>query len=308
MWKDFFYYSKSERRAIYVLVVLIALLLVAIVLVPKWRVPEVAALSSRDSLGLKIFESEVLLPKQKRAGNGWGKKEENAVQLFFFDPNLADSIELSRLGLSSFVVKNVLKYRDKGGRFSSPESFARIYGLSVEKFKELEPYIRISESFVRKSKPFKVKSVAPASPASEKKDTLRIFKYPEGTLVDVNLADTVELKKIPGIGSGISRAIVSYRNRLGGFYALEQLEEITYVTAELLKWFKLETVSIRKLPINRMSLDELRAHPYLNFYQAKVIVEHRRKRGEIKSLSQLSLYEEFTEKDLKRLSVYLSFD
>jgi hypothetical protein len=46
----------------------------------------------------------------------------------------------------------------------------------------------------------------------------------------------------------------------------------------------------------------------LNFYQAKIIVEHRKKRGEIKSLSQLSLYEEFTEKDLKRLSAYFSFD
>ena len=132
--------------------------------------------------------------------------------------------------------------------------------------------------------------------------------YPEGTLVDVNIADTAELKKIPGIGSGIAKAIVAYRNRLGGFYSLSQLEEIEYVTPELLKWFKLEGGAIRKLDINRWGLDKLRSHPYLNFYQAKVIIEHRRKRGEIKSLSQLSLYEEFTEKDLIRLSAYVSFD
>ena len=134
------------------------------------------------------------------------------------------------------------------------------------------------------------------------------FKYPEGTLVDVNAADTTELKKIPGIGSGIARRIVAYRNRLGGFYSLEQLNEVEFVSADLLKWFKLESDSIRKLPINRVGLDQLRAHPYINFYQAKVIVEYRRKRGEIKSLSQLSHYEEFTEKDLKRLSAYVSFD
>ena len=134
------------------------------------------------------------------------------------------------------------------------------------------------------------------------------FKYPEGTLVDVNAADTTELKKIPGIGSGIARRIVAYRNRLGGFYSLEQLNEVEFVSADLLKWFKLESDSIRKLPINRVGLDQLRAHPYINFYQAKVIVEYRRKRGEIKSLSQLSLYEEFAEKDLKRLSAYVSFD
>ena len=141
-----------------------------------------------------------------------------------------------------------------------------------------------------------------------KKEDVKAFKYPEGTLVDVNSADTAELKKIPGIGSGIAGGIVRYRERLGGFYALSQLEEVKHVTPELLKWFKLENDSTRKLEINKASLDKLRAHPYLTFYQAKVIVEHRRKKGQIKSLSQLALYEEFTEKDLERLSAYVSFD
>ena len=305
MWKDFFYYTKSERRAIYVLVVLIALLLTVIIIVPERPVSEEPAVFSRDSLVLKNFESEVLSRTKKRSESRRPKEMGKTVDLFFFDPNLADSIELSRLGLSSFVVRNVLKYRAKGGRFSSPESFSRIYGLAEDKFKDLKPYIRIAGSFAQKPQLVKTDSHVPAA---EKRDSVRVFKYPEGTLVDVNLADTVELKKIPGIGSGISRAIVGYRHRLGGFYALEQLEEISYVTPELLKWFKIGTVPIRKLAVNRASLDELRAHPYLNFYQAKVIVEHRRKRGEIKSLSQLSLYEEFTEKDLSRLSAYVSFD
>ena len=141
-----------------------------------------------------------------------------------------------------------------------------------------------------------------------KKEYVKAFKYPEGTLVDVNSADTTELKKIPGIGSGIAGGIVRYRERLGGFYALSQLEEVKHVTPELLKWFKLENDSTRKLEINKAGLDKLRAHPYLTFYQAKVIMEHRRKKGQIKSLSQLALYEEFTEKDLERLSAYISFD
>ena len=143
---------------------------------------------------------------------------------------------------------------------------------------------------------------------SPKKEYVKAFKYPEGTLVEVNSADTTELKKIPGIGSGIAGGIVRYRERLGGFYALSQLEEVKHVTPELLKWFKLDNDSIRKLEINKASLNKLRAHPYLTFYQAKVIVEHRRKKGHIKSLSQLALYEEFTEKDLERLSAYISFN
>ena len=303
MWKDFFYFSLSERRAIYVLLVLIAVLVVAIVWTPAPEVQSVNVVAEADSLVLsrKYNEERKSFTKKERI------QEEVSIVLTPFDPNLADSIEFLRLGLPSYVIKNVIKYRQKGGRFSTPESFARIYGLTEAKFKELQPYIYISEEFIKK--PNRKTSAQERPKREEKVDSLqKPFKYPEGTLVDVNTADTTELKKIPGIGSGIARRIVAYRNRLGGFYTLEQLNEVEFVTADLLKWFKLEGDSVRKLPINRVGLDKLRAHPYINFYQAKVIVEYRRKKGEIKSLSQLALYEEFTEKDLKRLSAYISFD
>ena len=290
MWKDFFYYTKSERRAIYVLLVLMFVLIVALVVVPGERpLPKPVALVA-DSVECCSAAPTV------------------SPALTTFDPNLADSAELTALGLPAHVVRNVLKYRQKGGSFSTPESFARIYGLTETQYEELKPYIRISESFARK--PFRKKS-APVTRDTLRRDTLRwpkAEKYPEGTLVDANTADTTELKKIPGIGSGIARAIVGYRHRLGGFCSLEQLQEIKYITPELLRWFKLENDSVRRLDINRAGLDQLRAHPYLNFYQAKVIVEHRRKRGNITSLSQLSLYEEFTEKDLQRIAAYLRFD
>ena len=302
MWKDFFYYSKSERRAVCVLLTLIVLFIVAIVLLPEYRTRYKEDGLRVDSVELNNFAAEIQeRPRKKNVQRDGGIP----VQLVPFDPNLADSIELSRLGLSKFVVNNILKYRQKGGRFATPESLSRIYGLTEEKFQELKPYIRISEDFARKPKREwrEVESVV------QKRDTFqRAFKYPEGTKIDVNRADTVELKKILGIGSVIARMIVAYRERLGGFCSLEQLLEIKYVRPELLEWFTLGGDSIRKLPINRATLDKLRAHPYLNFYQAKVIFEHRRKRGEIKSLSQLSLYEEFTEKDLERLFAYISFD
>ena len=52
-------------------------------------------------------------------------------------------------------------------------------------------------------------------------------------------AETIELKKIPGIGSDIARMVVAYRKRLGGFYATVQLKEVNYVDEDMLKWFKL---------------------------------------------------------------------
>ena len=293
MWKDFFYYTKTERRAIYTLLVLIALFVFSIVWLSEPSIPPVTDFSPADSM--KIPRKTDTL-----------EKDLMPVNLVAFDPNLADSIEFSTLGLPPYVIRNIIKYRKKGGRFSTPESFSRIYGLTDEKFKELEPYIHISKPFVKNRR--KIVDTVPQTVRIERKSVPTSLKYPEGTLVDLNLADTVELKKIPGIGSVIAQSIVAYRNRLGGFYSLEQLEEINYVTPALMRWFKLEEVTLRQLKINDLGLEQLRAHPYLNFYQAKVILEHRRKKGAIKSLSQLSLYEEFTEKDLKRLSVYVSFD
>ena len=301
MWKDFFYYTKSERRAIYALCIGIALLLVAIWLVPDASKALVAETPTVDSVALKAFEQEVKAQTYVQKEKKPLVSVNTPVELTSFDPNEADSTELSRLGLSPYVVRNILKYRQKGGRFRTPESFSRIYGLEQEQFETLKPYIRIAMPKVAEIKEVDTMTVRKVV---EKKP----FKYPEGTLVDVNSADTTELKKIPGIGSGIAKAIVAYRSRLGGFYSLEQLTEIEYITPSLVKWFKLEGPVLRPLKVNEAGLEALRAHPYLNFYQAKVIVEHRRKKGQLKSLSQLSLYEEFTEKDLERLSAYLKFD
>ena len=301
MWKDFFYYSQSERRAVVVLMTLIALFVAGIVWLPDVKKTLVVDMPERDSIGLKNFEREMQVKSFRRKERADSAVVKSPVVLNPFDPNTADSIELSSLGLSRLVVRNILKYRQKGGHFRTVESFARIYGLKEKEFEKLKPYIRIVRT--EKSEPVKVDSIASVAKVEKK-----VFKYPEGTQVDVNSADTTELKKIPGIGSSIAKAIVGYRKRLGGFHSLEQLAEIKYVTPELFKWFKLEETAVQKLEVNKSGLDKLRSHPYINFYQAKVIVEHRRKKGPIKSLSQLALYEEFTEKDLKRLSAYISFD
>ena len=304
MWKDFFYYSKSERRAVIVLIMVIALLITVIQYLPERIGKNYANSFEADSLELASFLAKVQKQEEKSFEKRRGHEtRQKAYQLKTFDPNKADSLELTELGLSSFVVRNIIKYREKGGRFTSAESLSRIYGLEKANFEKLKPYIRISEVVLPQT------AKIPADTLREDSLTYKkTFKYPEGTLVDVGVADTVELKKIPGIGSVISRRIVGYRRVLGGFYDLSQLEELDCITPEMMKWFKLEGGQIQKMAVNRLSLDKLRAHPYLNFYQAKAIIEYRKKWGEIKSLSQLSLFEEFTEKDLNRLSHYFTFD
>ena len=301
MWKDFFYFSKSERRAVLFLLTLLFVFICMWVLFP---VKEEETLE-QDQEGIEEIKNFLAgvheMEERQSLQYSYDKPKKRKVVLAAFDPNSADSIDFLQRGLPPFIAHTILQYRRAGGKFRTADDFSRVYGLSSEEFKILKPYIRIAEVFRRKQDTLHaVKKM--------RKDTLAVYKYPEGNLVDLNEADKTELKKIPGIGSGIARMIVAYRNRLGGFYDTAQLKEVDYVNEDMLKWFKLENASIHRINANKAGLDKLRSHPYMNFYKAKVIMEYRRKKGKLKSLSQLSLYEEFTEKDLERLSYYLAFD
>ena len=70
----------------------------------------------------------------------------------------------------------------------------------------------------------------------------------------------------------------------------------------------ISTPTINKLYINKVTLSQLRAHPYLTFYQARAIVELRKREGDIRSIRQLLFLDEFTEADIERLTPYLTFE
>ena len=226
-----------------------------------------------------------------------------ALTPFPFDPNTADSLALCRLGLPGWMARNVVRYRERGGRFRRPEDFRKIYGLTDEQYQLLHPYIRIARRDTARA------AVPRIYAPQAGRDTLpRIDKYPAGTVVDLNRADTTELMRIPGIGSGIARLIAGYRQRLGGFYSLEQLRDINLEPGPLRPWLRIDTTAIRRINLNRVSVDRLRRHPYFDFYQAKAIVERRKKHGPLRSMKAFALYEEFTEADFERMRHYVSFE
>lgn len=228
-------------------------------------------------------------------------QEAESYELFDFDPNKADSVTLSRLGLSAFVCSNIIKYRRKGGQFRSNASFGKIYGMDSVKFKRLSSYICIDCSVFVKV------------PHKRTYDSIPSLKFKEKQIVDLNLADTTLLKMIPGIGAGYAKMIIGYRNKLGGFYKVDQLNEIhnipDSVKLNLKEWVVINsTENLRKITINKASVERLFNHPYINFYQAKAINEIKKKRGTIRHINELSLLEEFSAPQLEQLSYYLDFE
>lgn len=137
--------------------------------------------------------------------------------------------------------------------------------------------------------------------------TMWIKKLPAGSVVDLNTADTTLLKRVPGIGSWRARRIVQFRGHLGGYSRVDQLLEINGMPDTILHWFEVKTSPSKVLNLNQATIEELIAHPYLTYKQARVIINHRRLHGPLHSLSQLSLYPEFINDTLTWLEPYVVF-
>ena len=309
MWKDFFYFTKTERQGIIVLVVLVIGVYTIPPLLQAFSGPEKTdpAEQAKSEKEYNEFISSMKEAKQdkkypvyrgKYSSPSYPKKE---IRPAAFDPNTADSATFLSLGLPTWMAGNILRYRRKQGRFRRPEDFRKIYGLTEEQYRTLQPYIRITETPVLQdtSRILVVQATAPY-------DTL--MKYPPGTIIDLNQADTTELKKIPGIGSRIARSIVNRRRLLGGFYQIEQLGEIRLKAEKLRSWFSVDAGKIHRININKASVERMMHHPYISYYQAKVIAEYRKKKGKVRDLKQLMLYEEFTPADFERMAPYVCYD
>ena len=250
--------------------------------------------------------------------------------LFPFDPNTATAEELQQLGLAPFQVRNIIKYRSKGGVYRSPMDFARLYGLTRKQYRELEPYITIGDDYEPASTLASVQAYIAQKEADKQaahaayeaykaqntykpnrgndRDTLRYpLKLKAGEHINLVTADTTQLKKIPGIGSGWARAILNYGKRLGGYVAVGQLQEIEGFPEETLPYFSIANPQTEKMNLNTATLAQLRKHPYVNFYQAKAICDYRRLKGKLTNLSQLHLLKDFTSEAIERLRPYVAF-
>lgn len=102
-------------------------------------------------------------------------------------------------------------------------------------------------------------------------------------VVEINGADTTDLKELKGIGSTYARRIVKYRELLGGYRSCEQLKEVYGMTdslyALIAPHLKVDVSEVRKIDLNAVTLDQLKRHPYLDYYQAKAIVRYREQQG-----------------------------
>ena len=132
-------------------------------------------------------------------------------------------------------------------------------------------------------------------------------KLRPGETVVLNTADTTALKTIPGIGPYYARKIVQYGQRLGGYVNVDQLDEIEDFPSEAKSFLVVCDAHPQKLNLNKLSLNELKRHPYINYFMARAITDYRRLHGPLHSLSDLRLSRDFPQEVIERLEPYVEF-
>jgi competence protein ComEA len=297
--KDYFTFTRKERRAVLLLLSITVILTVLPFTMHYWvDPPPVPVRDAQVEAFLRAaFDTTHKAPSV--AGFPAAKASESGVAstLFAFDPNTATPEIWKRLGVSDRTIQTLLKYRSKGGRFKQATDLYRIYGLPKATADRLIPYVQLPSA----------PGVVPFA-ATEHRVAAKPPSRAE-VIVDINAADTTVWKQLRGIGSGYAKRIVGYRNKLGGFVRVEQVGETFGLPDSLFQrirpFLKLGTVAIRGLSVNRSGMEELKAHPYISTALAKAIVQYREQHGLFPSIEALRKLYLMDETLFSKLAPYL---
>jgi competence protein ComEA len=289
--KDYFSFTKKDRIAAF----LIAGLMLVIYLLPGLLPARTADLIVADSLFLQPADSSVMA-----ASNDWNDKADQApyerqeARVFDFDPNTLSPSGWANLGLRPKTISTIQKYLSKGGSFRKPEDLAKIWGLPPGFYEKVKDHIIIAGKEVSYAKQF------------ENNHEHSRSREPE--VINANNADSISFTSLRGIGEKLAGRIISFREKLGGFYTVEQIGE-TYglpdSTFQKIKPLLKIDGEVRKININTATKDQLKNHPYFKWKLANSIVEYRNQHGNFTSVDDLKKIVIVDEKTYERIRHYL---
>jgi competence ComEA-like helix-hairpin-helix protein len=295
---DYLRFSKKDRVGVLCLLALI----VIIWLLPRLFAKDETVIVKEDKILLAAVDT--LNKKQKPS---YEKDDEEAFnqyepsttssfskgELFQFDPNLLPAEGWKKLGLNERSIRTINNYRNKGGKFYKPQDLEKIWGLPQGFYQRVKEYISIAKEYNHHEEKF-------VQAAKPEKKSLN---------VNVNSADTMALIALPGIGSKLALRILNFRDKLGGFYSVDQIKE-TYgladSTFQKIKIYLIVDGQVEKINLNTVTKDQLKIHPYIKWNLANAIVEYRNQHGNYKSIEDLKNISMLDENTFNKIAHYLS--
>jgi competence protein ComEA len=297
--KEYFSFTKKERTAIITLLVLI----VSVYLLPRFirtrHNPPVAEEVQEIQEFKAAIQTEMATPHKEHAVD-----DKRPVRLFYFDPNSISESDWEQLGLREKIIKTIRNFLLKGGRFYKAADLKKIYGLKAEEFERISPYVKISST---SKEPATARYEQDVGKPSFKKE----FKA-KVSVVDINIAGIEAFVALPGIGNTLAGRIINFREKLGGFHAVEQVGE-TYglpdsTFQKIRPFLSMETGAVRKININSADIETLKSHPYIRWQVANAVIKYREQHGKFKSLEEMQHIGAVTQEAYRKMEPYLTID
>ena len=310
---DYLSFTKKERTGIIILLVLIAILILIPFLFPFFIKEKPAEIDSfKNQMNqLKIRQADTTVRKYAvktydENNNQYFRESESKneyiktpkEELFTFDPNTLDESGWKRLGIKDKTIKTIQNFLSKKGHFYKPEDIAKVWGLHPDEIERLIPFVKIESTNT---------SNYPDKKNYENKAFEKVKYTP--SVVEINSADTTSLIALPGIGSKLSQRILNFRDKLGGFYKVQQIGEtfgLPDSTFQKLKpRFTISKSPLRQININTATLDEMKTHPYLRYAIANAIIQYRNQHGNYLTVEDLRKIMLITDEIFNKAAPYL---
>ena len=307
--KDYFTFTKKERRGIVCLLLIMMLVWFLPDLFPRRSALPPSSLEELAKEKGELFsdDSNALRKPTKKWDNDPDSITENVTEArpFIFDPNTLPVAGWRKLGLRDKTISTIQKWLSHGGRFREAADLEKIYGLRKEEAIRLKPFVRISEK--AKTYPaYKIDTGRTRTPVFTRSS---FPKKRNEFSVDVNSADTAAWIALPGIGSKLAQRVVKFRDRLGGFYSVEQVAEtfgLPDSTFQLIrKFLHCTNPAVKTMDPNVAGIEELKSHPYFRFNLANAIVQNRQQHGNFKTLDDLKRIPIITDEIFEKIARYL---
>jgi len=291
--KSHFTFSKQQRSGILFLLFLIISLLCI-----YWFVD----FSEEDTFDTS--SAEIVSMQKELDSLRFAEIENRKPKKYPFNPNFITDFKGYTLGMTNEEIDRLLQYRKEDKWINSAADFKKVTGVSDSLLAELSPHFKF---------PDWVTNPKPKSNLNDYKSEKGFDEKSFAQKIDLNKATEEELQQVSGIGEALSKRIISYREKLGGFSNDIQLYDIYGLSPDVAqRTLNLFTVkspkAISKFNINKASASDISTIPGVSFELAKKIWEYRQLREKVNSLQELEKIEGMTQRKLQLIQLYLSVE
>ncbi|MAP54569.1 helix-hairpin-helix domain-containing protein [Altibacter sp.] len=287
--RSHFTFSKQERSGILLLVSLIVGVMAAYYF-----------LETSEKTHLDVSSAEILQLQKELDSLRTVELERRKPKLYPFNPNFITDHKAYLLGMTPQEFDRLKLFREKDQWINSATDFQRVTKVSDSLLDVIQPYFKFPDW------------VTNPKSASKKKAAYNTPK-PFAQKVDLNEASAAQLQEVYGIGEALSKRIISYREKLGGFADDIELHNVygldSMVIKRVLDQFTVKSPRlVTKMDLNTASASDIATIPGISFELAKRIWEYRKLRERISDFSELEKIEGLSVHKLQLIQLYLSVD